>query len=180
MPYAITLRVAEPAATQLEHMQRTIADEIGDHRIVELGYPPHVTLAVLSDSAAAEAVEDSVLRVVEDWNALPIVLGGLGLFPGPASTIWAAPATTEQLLACHEKLIAALGLYRVHSHYAIGAWVPHVTLSQADQALAARAIETATALWLGPIECQLDQVDLVRFSPTVVLRSVPLAAATST
>jgi 2'-5' RNA ligase len=180
MPYAVTLRLSEPAATQIEKVRRALAEQTGDECVVRLGYPPHVTLAVLPDDAPAKAVEDAVFHVVEGWEALPIVLAGVGIFPGPSHTIWAAPAVTERMLAHHGRLLAALSAFAVHPHYHVGTWVPHVTLNQQGQASAVRAVEIALSLWKGPIRGQLDRVDLVRFSPVDLLHSAPLGVAGGT
>jgi 2'-5' RNA ligase len=180
MPYAITLRLDGPAAEQLEQMQRAIADATGNRHIVELGYPPHVTLAVLSDDASPHAVEDAVVRAAEHWSAVPITLGGLGIFPGAITTIWAAPAVAEPLPGYHGHLIAALGADPVDPHYRVGAWVPHVTLGQADRASVTRTVDVATSLWQGPIRGRLDQVEMVRFSPVEVLCRLPLASVAGT
>ena len=177
MPYAVTLRLDAAAAARVEAMRRALAVQTGDDDALRLGYAPHVTLAVLPDSAPAGTVEDTVFRVAGDWDALPLVLAGLGVFPGAPPVIWAAPVVTERLLARHGALHAALALFPVHPHYRPGAWVPHVTLSQQGRSSAGQAIESAASAWNGPIEGRLDRLDLVEFLPVNVLRSAGLRSS---
>jgi 2'-5' RNA ligase len=174
VPYAVTLRLDAAAAVRVELMWRALADQGGDDDALRLGYAPHVTLAVLPDTAPAEAVEDAVFRVARTWDELPVVLAGLGVFPGTPPVIWAAPVVTERLLARHGTLHAALAPFPVHPHYRPEAWVPHVTLSQQGRSPAGRAVERAASAWDGPIKGRLDRLDLVEFLPVNVLRSAAL------
>lgn len=175
MPYAITLRLSASAAEPIERIWRALAEQTGNDSIVQLAYPPHLTLAVLPDDVPAKAIEDATFDAVDGWAALPIVLAGIGVFPASSSTIWAVPAVTEQLLAHHGRLLAALSAFPIHPHYQVGAWGPHVTLSQPDSATASRALEIAASLWNGPIIGWLDRVELARFRPVQLLRSAPLS-----
>lgn len=174
VPYAVTLRLDDDAAARVERMWRALADQAGDDDALRLGYPPHITLAVLPDTVPAEALEGSALRVVRSWDALPVVIAGFGVFPGTPPVVWAAPVVTERLLARHGTLHAALAPFPIDPHYRPGAWVPHVTLSKEGRSTAARAIEIAASAWDGPIRGLLDRADLVRFRPVSVLCSEAL------
>jgi 2'-5' RNA ligase len=175
VPYAVTLPLDAAAAAHVERMWRALADQAGDADALQLGYVPHITLAVLPDAAPAVEIEEAAFRAAEGWKALPALLAGFGVFPGKAPVTWVAPVATEQLLARHAALHAALGRFSVHPHYQPGAWVPHVTLSSSGLCPAARAIEIATAVWQGPIRARLERIDLVRFRPVEVLRSAVFA-----
>lgn len=177
MPYAVTLRLSDPAASKVERIRQALAERTGDESIVQLAYPPHVTLVVLADDIPAKAIEDAAVRVINGWKALSIELVDVEVFSDPSRTIWAAPAQNERLLAYHRELIAALSAFPVYPHYGAGAWVPHVTLGRSGQASESQSLEIAASLWEGRIEAQLDRVDVVRFSPVTLLHSVPLGAA---
>jgi 2'-5' RNA ligase len=177
MPTAVTLRLSEPAASKIVRIRQAFAERTGDHSIVQLGYPPHVTLVVLADDVPAKASEDAAIRVINAWKALPIELVGVEVFSDPSRAIWAAPAPNERLLAYHRELLAALSAFPVHPHYGVGDWVPHVTIDQSHRASAAQSLEIAVSLWEGRIEAQLDRADIVRFSPVTLLRNIPLGAA---
>jgi 2'-5' RNA ligase len=170
----VTLRLDDSAAASVERIWRVLADHTGDNDVLRLGYAPHITLAVLPDVVSAEVIEEVTFPVASTWDAIPIVLAGLGVFPGTPPVVWAAPIVTESLLARHDALLAALAPFRVHPHYLPGAWVPHVTLSQQGLSPAGRAIDVAASVWEGPINGQLDRIDLVKFHPAYVLRTQAL------
>lgn len=171
VPYAVTLRLDPTSAVRVERIWRAIADLVGEDHALQLGYGPHLTLTVLPDSAPAKVVEAAVFQAARTWNTLPLVLVGLGVFPGPHPVLWAVPVVTDALLAQHEALHAALGPLPVYPHYRPGAWVPHVTLTAEGRSPAAQILDAALSVWDGPIEGQFDRVELVRFRPVAVLRS---------
>jgi len=171
MPYAVTLPLNDAAAAGVRRMWHALAEQAGADDAIRLGYVPHITLAVLPDTVPAAEVEEAVFHVASRWTPLPVVLAGLGVFPGAPPVIWAAPVVTADLLTRHAELHVALARFRVHAHYGPGSWVPHVTLSQEGTATAARALEAAGSAWRGPISAILERVDLVRFRPVEVLRS---------
>lgn len=175
MPYAVTLLLDVAAAARVKLMWRALAEQAGDDGAIRLGYAPHITLAVLPETASAKVLEDAAGRVARTWDAMPIILAGLGVFPGTPPVIWAAPVVTAGLLARHEMLHTALAAYSVHPHYRPGAWVPHVTLSQRGLCSVSRAVEIVTSAWEGPISGSLDRIDLVRFLPVSVLWSAALS-----
>lgn len=176
MPHAVTLPLDAAAAERIRCLWRALAGQAGSDDALRLGYPPHLTLAVLPDEAPVAAIEAAVSRAVEGWTALSTVLAGFGVFPGTPAVVWAAPVVTEALLARHAALCAAVAPLGLHPHYRPGQWVPHVTLSQAAAA-PARAIEVVAARWEGPIPVRLGRVELVRFPPVTILRGHALGPA---
>ena len=166
MPYAITLRLDDSAATLIEALQGALRDGVAEH-----AYPPHLTLAVCPDEAAEDALRATLADVARHWGALPIRLAGIGLFPGDPTVIWAAPVVTEDLLRRHASLHAALPASLRHPHYRPGAWMPHVTLRQGGGLPTDRMMARLLPLWRGPIAGVADRVELVRFAPPTVLWS---------
>lgn len=177
MPHALTLRLDEDAAARVARLWRAIKAQTGDDDALRLGYGPHITLAVLPDGIDAAAVAEAGFAAARGWDALPVTLAGLGVFPGGPAVVWAAPVVTGALLARHAALHAALAPFPAHAHYRPGAWVPHVTLSKDGHAPAAHIIEAATGAWDGPITGRLNRLELVRFRPVEILRSTALQAA---
>jgi 2'-5' RNA ligase len=170
MPYAVTLPLDDAAAAEVQRMWRALAEQASADDVIRLGYVPHITLAVLPNTASAAEVEEAAFGVADEWTPLLIVLVGLGVFPGSPPVIWAAPVVTADLLTRHAELYSALARFGVHAHYEPGFWVPHVTLSKEGATSAARAIEAADSAWCGPINAMLERVELVRFRPVEVLR----------
>jgi 2'-5' RNA ligase len=170
MAFAVTLRLDDETAAPVERIWRALADRTGDDDALRLGYPPHLTLAVLPDSVAIASGEEVVFELIDAWDAVPLTLAGFGVFPVSPPVVWIIPVVTELLLARHGVLHAALAPHTIDPYHRPGAWVPHITLSHGTRSVA-RAIEVASSLWSGPIKGWADRVDLVRFHPVEVLRS---------
>jgi 2'-5' RNA ligase len=170
MPFAITLRLDQISAVPIEAMWRRLAAEGIDADRDQLGYAPHITLAIYPDDAPVSRLRSALDDACRNWEALPVRLSALGAFPGDGTVLWAVPVVTAELLARHQAIQAALPDLDVDPHYRPGAWVPHVTLSGAlahpEPALAALMTD-----WK-PITGFLDRVDLVRFRPVEVLQSL--------
>jgi 2'-5' RNA ligase len=173
MSFAVTLRFDEASAPAVEAMWRLLAECGIDADRNELGYPPHVTLAIYGDDAPFNRLQDGLALCASRWNAVPVSLSGFGLFPGSKSILWAAPVVTQQLLAVHTELQDILLELPVHAHYQTGAWVPHVTLS-GPLVDPTRALAALIPLWR-PLTGSLNRLDLVRFRPIKVMASIPLS-----
>jgi 2'-5' RNA ligase len=158
-------------------MWLALAEQAGADDAIRLGYPPHMTLAVLPDTASVGDLEEATFRVVGKWAGLSVILAGLGVFPGAPPVVWAVPVVTPELLARHAELYSVLVPFGVHAHYRPGSWVPHVTLSQEGGASAASLIEAAGSAWSGPIRAACNRVELVRFRPVDILRRQDLHEA---
>jgi 2'-5' RNA ligase len=171
MPYALTLGLDPNASQRVRSIWQLLADPTGDEGVLQQGYAPHITLAVLSDSIQGDLVMDRIDGTVASWECLPIVLAGIGIFPGPSPVVWAAPVVTERLVALHRTLHALLGQSNVHPHYLPGAWMPHVTLSQPTSISLVRVVKEALSAWRGPIEGEANRVEFVQFHPVKLLRS---------
>jgi len=172
MPLAVTLRLDDAAAAPVVAMWRALAEGGVDDDLLRLGYPPHVTLAVWPDGTPAEPLEAAVERFGAEWGAMPVALAGFGVFPGAPAVVWAAPVVTGKLLARQAALVAAVPEAPCEEHYRPGHWVPHVTLGQAGAL--GRAMDVLTPFWRGALPGRLDRLELVRFRPIEVLRSLPL------
>ena len=160
MTHAVTLRLDDGAAGRVSLLRQALM-RTGGGSAVAPNYPPHVTLALLPDGVA----EPAVRTAVAGWEALPVSLAGLAVFPGVPPVVWAVPVVTEALLARHAALTEALAPCPVHPYYRVGAWVPHVTLSLAGGLDAGAAIGVAAEAWTGPVGGWLDRVELVELAP---------------
>jgi 2'-5' RNA ligase len=170
MPLAVTLHLDDETAVAVERMWRALAEQGGDDDALRLGYAPHLTFAVMPDAPANADIEKAAFDLADNWDALPLTLASFGVFPASPPAVCVAPVVTEQLLAHHANLHAALLSNPIDPHYHSGAWVPHVTLSQGASSVA-RVIDGASSVWCGPIRGWGDRVDLVRFRPVKILRS---------
>ena len=174
MPFAITLRFDPASSSRIEDLWHVLAAEDIDTDRHDLGYAAHITLAIYPDGTAEDRLHTACTHVAESWRHHAVTLGGIGVFPGVSSILWAFPVVTRDLLALHASLVGALPDLPVHPHYRPGAWIPHVTLTGALPDPSA-ALKSLLAHW-HPITGELSQVDLVRFRPVEVLQSRSLAS----
>lgn len=172
MPLAVALRLDDAAAAPIAAMWRALADSGVDDGCLRLGYPPHVTLAVWPDGAAVGPLDAAVARFGAEWGASPVEFAGFGVFPGAPAVVWAAPVVTGALLARQAALVAAVPGAPPEAHWRPGCWVPHTTLGRADAL--GRAMGVLAPFWPGPFSGRLDRLELVRFPPVAVLRSLSL------
>ena len=172
MGYAITLRLDANATGMIEGMWHALASRGVSDEALRLRYPPHLTLAVLTDSANPERLRAAAQHYGATWPALPTTLASLGCFPGTPSTIFLAPVVIPDLLARHAALLTSLAGEPVDPHYHIDRFVPHVTLASdlPDPAAAVAALQPLPL----PIAGLLERVDVVRFRPVQILESQAL------
>ena len=102
---------------------------------------PHLTLASLSHASVGSvgsvgSVDDvrAVVAELPEARAERVTFAALGSFTRSRCSL--VPAVSAELMARHERLVAALvaaGI-KVHRHYLPGAWLPHLTLATRSQA----------------------------------------------
>jgi len=178
MPFAVTLRLDSVSAALAAGLQQALA-KAGLSDLPTLGYPPHVTLAVLPDPADAGALLAAVESACRGWSRLPVRLPGLGIFPGSSAVLWLSVAAEDSLARRQAAVRAALGDGQVLQHYRAGQWMPHVTLAEdLTEAGLSTAIQVASRGWT-PIDGWLDRVEVVQFRPVSVLWSTVLAETQS-
>lgn len=171
MPLALTLRLHEDAAAPVQRMWERMAARGLSTDSLDLGYPPHLTLAIHPDGTAPAALADAAAC----WGeARPITLASFGLFAGTPAVLFLAPVPDPGLLAAHAALHTRLPPGG-HPHYAPGAWVPHVTLAK-DLADPARAIAVLAGMDM-PRTMPPISLDLLQFRPVHILQRWPLPPA---
>jgi 2'-5' RNA ligase len=175
MAYAVTLRLDNDAAARVRVLWDALsADGFANHA-AKLGYEPHLTLALLDDSANAPRLGEIVDAISADWRAMPLSLSAVAAFPAVPATLWLAPTITAPLLKLHAALCTALPL--VHPHYQPGTWIPHVTLADDVASDAVGEGINLIAERFHPFTATLDRVDVLSFRPISLLWHTRLAAA---
>lgn len=172
MPLAATLRLDPTTSAPVEALWSVLADAGLDASRRDLRYPPHVTLAIWPDDAPAKTIAATLDSLAAGRSPLPVTLAGIGVFPGAPAVLWLVPVPDPALLAFHATLVAALPDLPCHPHYRPGGWVPHVTLGEVADA--GPAVALLAPRWSGLLSGKLERLDLVRFPPVTLLRSLPL------
>ena len=166
MPYALTLRLDPEAGSRVVAIQQALAAR-GLSDASRLEYPPHVTLAVVSDDADLARLLAAAQNLATRWPRLTTTLASMGIFPGTPAILFLAPVVTAGLLERHAELLASLAGERIDPHYETGNWVPHVTLAGDVTDVPAAVAVVGTLGW--PIPAMLDAVEVVRFPPPGIL-----------
>ncbi len=162
----------------------------GHARLVELGqsahaaierpyappYPPHFSLGVFEGEGhdaiiAAEAFAKTLVPF--DVHVLAI-----GAFPTPPGVIYAAPATTEALVALHAAFVDAFAAIgdRLHPYYRLGAWVPHATLMMPATPDEQGAALGALAVDWQPFDFRLSHLGVARVPDGHVIATFALGS----
>ena len=178
MPFAVYMELDPYSATELqpivEHVERISPSARTPRR---LNIEPHISLAVY-DGLDPEPLIRALDRFSDGMHAPVVKLSGLGLFPGPAAVLFAAPVVSAELLALHRDFHAAIDSAGAACwpYYLPGNWVPHVTLGeQLTPEEAGAAISGAMGLWQ-PMSASLHRISLVAFHPVELLWHRPLSA----
>lgn len=167
MAYAFCLRLAPGAEASVAALWGNLGD---DNSMLRLGYPPHLSLAVL-DVEPPLAVVEAAFEAVRDTPSLALRLGGARQFPG-TSIFWLSVNGGSALTHLHRKLLDRLPKDQVREHYRAGLWTPHVTLQMDGDET---TLSVAQAAWREPVATQFLQLDLVQFPPVRVLKSAALS-----
>jgi 2'-5' RNA ligase len=177
MAFAVTLLFDPDIAAAIAARWELLAATGASRSMLDLGYPPHVTLVVHDgpiDAGAAVALD----RVFEQVDRMAVTLTGVTTF-GPGSGVcYAALAPSPDLMRLHARTVSAMG-DGCRPHYQTGCWTPHCTLATDMSDLdMGRANALLDKDWrpLGFFE----RAELVEFVPVVRIKSWALATPRST
>lgn len=135
----------------LRAIWRRLAERHAAHALAQRVPYPHLSFHVAEGYDLA-ALAASLAPVVRGLRPLVVRSTGLGLFTGPAPTLYLAVTRDPALSDAHARIWPAIepAARGSQGYYAAPAWVPHITLAQLD-------IGPAT---LGPLVADLAGLDL--------------------
>jgi 2'-5' RNA ligase len=167
MDFALCLRFDRDTTEAVERVWRSLAEAGVSSDMLELGYPPHLTLIVASDEADVANLARSLPRFA---GHVPeqIELGGPRAFPNSDVAYLTCGSNLKEL---QRQVAALVPSDIVHEHYRSDIWTPHVTLQTRGDAT--RAVAIAAEHWQ-PLEAVPVALDLVSFPPVAVHTSVPI------
>ncbi|WP_157961693.1 2'-5' RNA ligase family protein [Acuticoccus kandeliae] len=174
MPIAITLRLDPGLSAAVSGLQKNLEGDGIAEPDPATAYAPHVTIGLFREEAQREHIEAALASLADGLDPPAIKLAHHGVFPGTPAAVFLGPVVTGALLDLHSRIHAAIQPAATDLHYAVGNWVPHVTLSQkvADPGAALRALSACPL----PLRGAGIAIELVRFPPVAVLASYPLSA----
>lgn len=174
MPLAVTLRLDSDAACRVESVWQELARRGVSRDAMALGYPPHITLVVLSDDASEAGLIGIAAATAHTRRPIQVSLTGFGLFPSSPAVLFLFPVPSVELLSCHACLLERLETAQVHPHFRGDAWTPHVTLAS-DIADPAAVVTVALTTVRLPITATAVALEIVRFRPVRTLATHPLS-----
>jgi len=142
--------------------------------MLDLRYPPHVTLAVY-DALAVDAAVASLDRAFDNVSQMPVTLTDFSTFGTGSGVCYAALAPSPDLMRLHAAIAAAIG-ENCRPHYQSGRWTPHCTLATGMiDAEMGRAKDFLAPDWRS-LTGAFETASLVEFVPVVSIKRWPLAA----
>jgi 2'-5' RNA ligase len=178
MAFAVSLLFDPETAAAISARWDLLAAAGLSRSMLDLGYPPHVTLVVHDgpiDATAAVALD----RVFEQVDGMAVTLTGVTTFGRGSGVCYAALAPSSELMRLHATIVGAIG-EACRPHYQTGRWTPHCTLatdmSDVDMGRANALLDKD---WR-PLEGFFESTELVEFAPVVSLKRWTLATPHST
>jgi len=173
MAYAVSLLFnAEMADAVFARWQR-LADAGLSRSMVDLGYQPHLTLAVY-DELAVDTASAALDRVFDNVGRMPVTLTGFSTFGAGSGVCYAALATSPDLMRLHAMIVAAIG-ETCRPHYQAGRWTPHCTLATGMTDVEVDRARNLLAEDWRSLAGTFEMADLVEFAPVAGIKRWPLA-----
>jgi 2'-5' RNA ligase len=166
MPYGITLKSCNATAVEILKLWEEVSPFEPKGSMRELGYPPHVTLAVFAQWP--QEVSAVMREVFSAQEKLPITFDAVDYFDNDFLVLWAKPRANQTLSHLHHRLHSHFDPSVCHEHYRIGHWTPHCSLAtNVPQSAKSAAIAWANGRKLA-FTVDFDFADFVQFPPVVI------------
>jgi 2'-5' RNA ligase len=127
MAYAVNLLFNSSLANVVSERWTWLADADVSRSMLDLGYPPHVTLAVY-DALRVDVATAALDRVFENVDQMAVTLTNVTTFGDGSDVVYAALAPSPDLMRLHAIAAAAIGEI-CRPHYQTASWTPHCTLA---------------------------------------------------
>jgi 2'-5' RNA ligase len=166
MPYGITLKSCNTTAVEILRLweEASIFEPSGSMQ--ELGYPPHVTLAVFAQWP--QKVSAVMSEVFSAQKKLSITFDAVDYFDNDCVVLWAKPRANPDLSRLHHRLHSHFDTFECHEHYRVGQWTPHCSLAtKVPQSAKSAATAWANSRKLA-FSVEFDFADFVQFPPVVI------------
>jgi 2'-5' RNA ligase len=174
MAFAVTLLFNAEVANAISARWTRLADAGLSRSMLNLKYPPHVTLAVY-DGLAVDAAIAALDRVFDSVDRMPVTLTDFSTFGAGSGVCYAALAPSLDLHAVHAATVAAIGETCV-PYYRIGSWTPHCTLATGMSDAEMSRAQDSLALDWRTLPGMFETASLVEFAPVVGIKRWTLAA----
>jgi 2'-5' RNA ligase len=163
MTYPVVMLVREVDAPRITRVWNILAEGGYSTDQVRFGYPPHVTVALVTDKAKPEVLIERLKETVANWKPLPVTFDGIAILPRDVAPLLARPNVSSSLLAANNEICRRVSpdLLMIVPYSMPGVWQPHTTLSRdIPPNIRGEALEAVLKEWK-PFETTLDRVALL-------------------
>src|SRR5882757_394980 len=168
MAFALSLLLNPEIADAVSARWTRLADAGLSKSMLDLNYPPHVTLAVY-DALAVYAAVASLDRAFDNVGQIPVTLTDFSTFGTGSGVCYVALAPSLDLMRLHAATVAAIGEI-CGPHYRTGIWTPHCTLATGmSDAEMSRARDVLATDWQ-PLTGVFETANLVEFVPVMDIK----------
>ncbi len=163
MALALSLQFDADASGAVRNVWTALSGSGVSSDMLELGYPPHVTLLVVEDESLAGRLL-AALPQLASLCPTSVKLGEVRQFPD-TSVVWIE--CLGDLMALHEAAARLVPLAGIDPHYRPGTWTPHVTLQLTGDV--ERAMQIARASSPTGLPANVLRLEVVSFPPVQVV-----------
>jgi 2'-5' RNA ligase len=168
MAYAVNLLFNSSLANVVSERWTWLANADVSRSMLDLGYPPHVTLAVY-DALRVDVATAALDRVFENVDQMAVTLTNITTFGDGSDVVYAALDSSPDLMLLHTVVAAAVGEVS-RPHYQTNSWTPHCTLATGlDDANLDRAKAILERDWR-PQTGVFEAATLVEFIPVTGIK----------
>jgi 2'-5' RNA ligase len=150
-----------------EHWIR-LADADVSRSMLDLGYPPHVTLTVY-DTLRADVAIAAFDRVFENVDQMAVTLTDVTTFGDGSGVLYAAVKPSPDLMQLQAITAAAIDEV-CRPHYQTGSWTPHCTLATGVNDTNLDRAKTVVERDWRPLTGVFEAATLVEFIPVAVIK----------
>ncbi len=173
MAYAAVLLFNSDLAEAMSRRWSRLADAGMSRSMLDLGYPPHVTLAVY-DVLKVDVATATLDHVFDDVAPIAVTLTDIRTFGAGSGVLYAALGPSPDLMRLHAITAAAIDEVS-RPHYQTGHWTPHCTLATGlDDTDLNRAKGFVEEDWK-PLAGVFEAAALVEFIPVAGIKRWALA-----
>ncbi|WP_370677709.1 2'-5' RNA ligase family protein [Pleomorphomonas sp. PLEO] len=168
MPRGISIKCLNETASPVMKLWDEASSFESVASMRQLNYPPHITLAVLTENlAGVDAVLDDVFG---SQPSLCIPFVEIRYFENDFLVLWARPRDDHDLLKLHARLHRHIDPAICEQHYRVGGWTPHCSLATRVPAASAGEAKQWAQQKRTEFTVVFDAADIVHFPPVVVER----------
>lgn len=171
MALALNLLFEPEISATVQRLWQALADAGISSDMLDLGYPPHMTLLVMDDERHAASLAASLSKFAP-FAPSSLRLGGVDTFAQTEVVYLTCDGDQTALRSLHRVAAALLPEDSIRPYYRMENWTPHITLQTVGDA--SRALNLARGRWQAGRAATLTRLELATFVPVIVGEGIDL------